>query len=99
MTLPAIKTEQEKQGIIHALHGMRDNYQDIHNPLFGENQELGTAEYCANEEDILLIIADLEQAKTFPINLSLHTTAEDQFIIAYEQYHEDPTLWEEDKSA
>ena len=52
MTLPAIKTEQEKQGIIHALHGMRDNYQDIHNPLFGENQELGTAEYCANEEDI-----------------------------------------------
>ena len=93
MTLPVIKTAREKQGIIDALHGMRDNYQDIHTPLFGEDQELGTTEYCAYEEDILMIIADLEQASAYPIRLSLHTTAEDQFIIAYEQYHEDPTLW------
>jgi len=42
-----------------------------------------------------MIIADLEQASAYPIRLSLHTTAEDQFIIAYEQYHEDPTLWDD----
>jgi|TARA_R100000482_G_C5091797_1_gene131198 hypothetical protein len=95
MNIPAIQTKAEAQGIIEALHGMADNYHDMHNPMFGEDQEIGVSAYECIQEDIGVIISDLEAATTFPLILSLHTAAEDQFIIAYEQYHDDRAFYDE----
>ncbi|QDP50956.1 MAG: hypothetical protein Tp136DCM211861_1 [Prokaryotic dsDNA virus sp.] len=95
MNIPAIQTKAEAQGIIEALHGMADNYHDMHNPMFGEDQEIRVSAYNCIQEDIEVIISDIESATAFPLVLSLHTAAEDQFIIAYEQYHDDRAFYDE----
>jgi len=75
MQLPIIKTEEEKQSIIDALDNMLDSFleeteKDFETPL---------------EEDCLMILTDLLGANSYPIVLSLHTTAEDLYLAAWDQ--------------
>jgi len=74
MELPTIETQEQKQRMIDALGNMLDallqeNEKDFETPL---------------EEDCHMILADLQAAKSLPINLQLHTTAEDLYLAAWE---------------
>lgn len=74
MKLPTIKTQEQKQRIIEALENMLDSFLeeteiDFETPL---------------EEDCHMILQDLQAAESFPINLELHTTAEDLYLVAWE---------------
>ena len=88
MNIPAIETQQQKDSLIAVLENMIENYHDM-------RDELGDEGAYPNEEDCETVLDDIKAATAFPITLSLHTTAEDMYLTAWEQYNECPKHWHE----
>jgi|TARA_B100000900_G_C20461636_1_gene667539 hypothetical protein len=83
-----IETQQQKDSIIAVLENMIENYHDM-------RDELGDEGAYPNEEDCEIVLADIRAAGSFPVKLSLHTTAEDMYLTAWEQYNECREHWHE----
>lgn len=83
-----IETQQQKDSIIAVLENMIENYHDM-------RDELGDEGAYPNEEDCEIVLADIRATDSFPIKLSLHTTAEDMYLTAWEQYNECREHWHE----
>ena len=88
MNIPAIETQQQKDSLIAVLENMIENYHDM-------RDELGDEGAYPNEEDCEAVLDDIKAATAFPITLSLHTTAEDMYLTAWEQYNECQEHWHE----
>lgn len=88
MNIPAIETQQQKDSLIAVLENMIENYHDM-------RDELGDEGAYPNEEDCETVLDDIKTATAFPITLSLHTTAEDMYLTAWEQYNECREHWHE----